>query len=108
MDIGLPDSMEPAPLAMTESNKKALTSNLVYLTENMEFDVAMNHLMERHVLTFNEKQKVYRNGATDFEKVERLTEMLLKKDNKAFYALIESLRATGQAHVAAKVVESDG
>ena len=92
---------------MTQTNKDALISNLVCLTENMVLDDVMNYLMERRVLTFDERHQIKRNDATDREKVERFVQLIVKKNNSAFYDLIASLRSTGQEHVAT-VLESAG
>lgn len=84
---------------MEDIHRQALTESLTFLKDNLLVKEVLDHLVEENIITFDLKQAI-NFAVTDGDKVSELVCMLPKRGPRAFEAMLKSLRATSQEHVA--------
>ena len=90
--------------SMTEEHKYLIHRNYDKIVENTDPVCVWKNLTANAILTFPEVEEIKRKG-TRMDQVEGLLDMIIKKPDNAFMALVRALKDTSQPHVARLIYE---
>ena len=83
---------------MTEKHKKIIKSNYEKLV-NLNAESVMLPLVSADIITFDDRAKI-NSEATTSKKAEELLALLVKRQDRAFYVLIDALKKGGSPDLA--------
>ena len=83
---------------MTEKHKTIIRSNFAKLV-NLNAESVMVPLVTKGILTFNDRECI-NSATTSQRKAEELLALLVKREDRGFYVLIDALQQSGNPELA--------
>ena len=85
---------------MTDRHKNIIRCNWSKLCDNLTNITGLcGALLEANIITFNEQEDILKSIDTDADKAHNLLNRLRKKEDRAYYVLIEACEKNAMPHV---------
>lgn len=96
----------PDPVPMTEKHKTIIKSHLEQL-ENLNAECVMKSCVAKDIITLDEREGINKENATSTRKASALLTLLVRKQDQAFYVLMDALKDCASPELA-RILERAG